>query len=52
MKDNAVKLSPRVDVMLKDIVEVRNNKSVTSTTKINVVADLINKAHRKECGKC
>ena len=50
-KGNAVALTHEVDTMLKELVVVRNKKSITTTTKMNVVADMIYRAHKRECKK-
>ena len=48
-KGNAVAVSYEVDTLLKDIVLSRKEKGSYIKNKVDVVADLIIKAHKKEC---
>ena len=44
-----VKLEPHINVMLDEIVETRKETAVTTVLKKDVVAELIHKAHKREC---
>ena len=44
-----VQLSVNSDDQLKDLVEHRQPKTLNRVTKISVAADLINRAHKREC---
>ena len=48
-KSNAVALNPNIDKLLKEIVKSRLDNNSLINNKIGVVADLIIKAHKKEC---
>lgn len=48
-KGNAVALSHDVDVLLKGLVTVRLDTGSFINSKVDIVADLIIKAHKKEC---
>ena len=50
-KGNAVAISHDVDLLLKEVVSTRKAKGGFIKSKVDVVADLIIKAHKKECGK-
>lgn len=45
----AVALNPNIDKLLKEIVQSRIDNNSLIDNKIKVVADLIMKAHKKEC---
>ena len=49
MANNAVAVNPNIDRLLKDIVQHRKNNNSLTDNKVKVVADLIMKAHKKEC---
>ena len=46
---NAVALNTNIDELLKELVEHRKANGSFVDNKIKVVADLIMKAHKKEC---
>ena len=48
MKVNSVMVQPIIDSKLKEIVANRIKSTGIATTKVNVVAELINAAHKKE----
>tara|TARA_R110000764_G_scaffold40652_3_gene90843 strand:- start:41 stop:196 length:156 start_codon:yes stop_codon:yes gene_type:complete len=48
-KPNAVALNPNIDTLLKEIVKGRVANDSLINNKVSVVADLIMKAHKKEC---
>ncbi len=48
-KYNAVALNPNVAKLLIELVEYRVNSNSLVDNKVKVVADLIIKAHKKEC---
>ena len=48
-KGNAVAISHDVDLLLKELVSTRKAKGGFIKSKVDVVADLIIKAHKKEC---
>jgi hypothetical protein len=48
-KPNAVALNPNIDKLLKEIVKSRVDNNSFVDNKVKVVADLIIKAHKKEC---
>tara|TARA_R110000772_G_scaffold139209_2_gene248316 strand:- start:9 stop:164 length:156 start_codon:yes stop_codon:yes gene_type:complete len=48
-KPNAVALNPNIDNLLKEIVKGRVANDSLINNKVSVVADLIMKAHKKEC---
>ena len=47
MKKNAVALNPNINRLLDELVEERSK--LANTTKVSLIAELIMKAHRKEC---
>tara|TARA_R110002096_G_C14348945_1_gene702916 strand:+ start:72 stop:230 length:159 start_codon:yes stop_codon:yes gene_type:complete len=48
-KGNAVAISHDVDLLLKEVVIARKKKGSLIKNKVDVVADLIIKTHKKEC---
>ena len=44
-----VKMHNKVSEKLDDIAEVRRDNGAVVKTKQDIVADFINKAHKKEC---
>ena len=48
-KGNAVALSHDIDLLLKEIVLTRKAKGSLIKNKVDVVAELIIKANKKEC---
>ena len=46
---NAVALNTNIDKLLKEIVKSRVDNNSLVDNKVKVVADLIIKAHKKEC---
>jgi hypothetical protein len=46
---NAVALNTNIDRLLKELVEHRKDENSLVDNKVKVVADLIMKAHKKEC---
>ena len=47
MSKNAVAINEHIDQLLKELVSKRSKP--VKTSKVGVVADLIIKAHKKEC---
>ena len=48
-KGNAVAINHHIDALLKEIVSGRKDKQDLNKNKVDVVAELIIKAHKKEC---
>jgi len=50
-KVNAVALKGNIDSLLKELVLKRKDEGSFIKNKVDIVADLIVKAHKKECTK-
>lgn len=50
-KETTVRVDPDVNEKLREIVAVRNSSGSFINKSKSIVADLINKAHKKECKK-
>ena len=46
---NAVALNPNIDKLLNELVIQRQNNDSLIDNKVKIVADLIMRAHKKEC---
>jgi len=51
MSRNAVGLTQATDKLLVELVEQRQKEGSLIDNKVKIVADLIMKAHKKECKK-
>ena len=51
MKKNAVALNANTNKLLDEICAKRSNEYDRVRTKVSIVEELIDKAHKKECGK-
>jgi len=49
MANNAVAVNPNIDKLLKELVQNRKDNNSLTDNKVKVVADLIMKAHKREC---
>jgi len=49
MSKNAVAISTNIDKLLTELVKYRKDSDSLVDNKVKVVADLIMKAHKKEC---
>ena len=49
MKKNAVAVNPNINKLLDELCEKRSNEYDLVRTKVAIVAELITKAHKKEC---
>lgn len=48
-KSNAVALNANIDKLLKELSVARKDSNPLVSSKVSIVADLIMKAHKKEC---
>ena len=48
-KSNAVALNANIDKLLKELSITRKDSNHLVSSKVSIVADLIMKAHKKEC---
>ena len=48
-KGNAVAVTNEINILLDDLCKKRSNEYSLIRTKVSIVADLIIRAHKKEC---